>query len=132
MHRIAIVNDQRDAQLNYNQFLFHSFCLLYMFRTNLVVHHQENKIIYRTVVYSTLFCAPDEERLDSFETCRGDKNCGIKLIITELCISLVITPCINVSIRSSTRPTPYPKLTFFTSCFNQNLCSCILSHKQAT
>ena len=31
---------------SYNQFLFHSFCLLYMFRTNLVVRHQEHSIIY--------------------------------------------------------------------------------------
>ena len=55
----------------YNQFLFHSF--LYMFRTDLVVH-QEHSILCR---------AADDERLDSFETCRADnKNCGIKLVIT--------------------------------------------------
>ena len=29
----------------------------------------------------TLFCAPHDERLDSFETRTADKNCGIKLII---------------------------------------------------
>ena len=28
-----------------NQILFHSFCLLYMFRTNLAVHPQEHGII---------------------------------------------------------------------------------------
>ena len=27
----------------------------------------------------TLFCAPDDERLDSFETGRADKTCGIKI-----------------------------------------------------
>ena len=31
---------------SYNKFLYHSFCLLYMFRTNLVVHHQEQGIMY--------------------------------------------------------------------------------------
>ena len=46
----------------------------------LSVLHVSNE--FRTVVYSTLFCASNDERLDSFETCRADKNCGIKLIIT--------------------------------------------------
>ena len=44
------VYDQRDEQFSqnnsYNQFLFHSFFLYYMFRTNLVVHHQKHSIIY--------------------------------------------------------------------------------------
>ena len=44
---LLCVNDQRDAN-SYNQFLSHSFCMLYMFRTNLVVHHQEHGIIYCT------------------------------------------------------------------------------------
>ena len=31
------------------------------------------------VVCTRILCrAPDDERLDSFETCRADKNCGIK------------------------------------------------------
>ena len=38
----------------YNQFLFHSFCLLYMFRTNLVVHHQEHSIIYCITQFGTI------------------------------------------------------------------------------
>ena len=37
---------------SYNQFLFHSFCLLYMFPTNLVVHHQERDIIYSITQYN--------------------------------------------------------------------------------
>ena len=45
------------------------FCLLYMFRTILFVHHQEHKIMYCTV-----FCPPVDGRLDSFETCRADKQ----------------------------------------------------------
>ena len=32
------------------------------------------------VVCTRILCrAPDDERLDSFETCRADKNCGIKI-----------------------------------------------------
>ena len=39
---------------SYNQFLFHKFfCLLYMFRTNLVVHHQEHKIMYNNEEYNS-------------------------------------------------------------------------------
>ena len=37
---------------SYNQFLFHSFFLLYMFRTNLVVHHQEHRIMYCITQYN--------------------------------------------------------------------------------
>ena len=48
---------------SYNQFLFHSFvCLLYMFRTNLVVHHQEYCIIYcvcNAVYYAVLLMMND-------------------------------------------------------------------------
>ena len=39
---------------SYNQFLFHSFYLLYMFRTNLVVHHQEHGIIYCITQFGTI------------------------------------------------------------------------------
>ena len=39
---------------SYNQFLFHSFCLLYMFRTNLVVHHQQHGIIYCITQFGTI------------------------------------------------------------------------------
>ena len=72
-----------ETHSSYNQFLFQSFfCLLYMFRTNLVVHHQEHGIVYR--LYQTMQCsilcrAPDDERLDSFETCTADKNSRIKV-----------------------------------------------------
>ena len=31
---------------SYKQFLFPNFCPLCMFRTNLVIHHQEHGIIY--------------------------------------------------------------------------------------
>ena len=33
----------------------------------------------KTVLHSILHRAPDDKRLDSFETCRADKNCGIKV-----------------------------------------------------
>ena len=39
---VLMTNEMHNS---YNQFLFHSFCLLYMFRTNLVVHQQEHGII---------------------------------------------------------------------------------------
>ena len=37
---------------SHNQFYSTVFCLLYMFRTNLVVHHQETGIIYCTTQYN--------------------------------------------------------------------------------
>jgi len=37
-----------------NNFLFHRFSLLYMFRTNLLVHHQEHCIINCVIQYITL------------------------------------------------------------------------------
>ena len=40
---VIITNEMHNF---YNQFLFHNFCLLYMFRTNLVVHHQEHGNMY--------------------------------------------------------------------------------------
>ena len=46
-------NDQRDAQFLY-QILFHSFYLLCMFRTNLVVHHQQHCIIYCITQFGTI------------------------------------------------------------------------------
>ena len=39
---------------SYNQFYSTVFCLLYMFRTNLVVHHQEHGIIYCTKLCNTV------------------------------------------------------------------------------
>ena len=39
---VLMTNEMHNS---YNQFLFHSFCLLCMFRTNLVIHHQEHDII---------------------------------------------------------------------------------------
>ena len=43
-----------EMQNPYNKFLFHSFCLLYLFRTNLVVHHQEHGIIYCFTQFGTI------------------------------------------------------------------------------
>ena len=48
---------------SYNQFLFHSFCLPYMFRTNLVVHHQEHGIIYCVTVWYNRYNRAGESRL---------------------------------------------------------------------
>ena len=42
-----------EMHISYNQFVFHSFfCLLYMFRKNLVVHHQEHGVIYCITQYN--------------------------------------------------------------------------------
>ena len=42
---VQCVTDQ-EMHNSYNQFYSTVFCLLYMFRTNLVVHHQERGKIY--------------------------------------------------------------------------------------
>ena len=43
---------------SYTQFYYTVFCLLYMFWTNLVVHHQEHGIIYCTAQFgTTVYCA---------------------------------------------------------------------------
>ena len=39
---------------SYNQFYTHNFYLLYMFRMNLVVHHQEHKIMYCITQFGTI------------------------------------------------------------------------------
>ena len=39
---------------SYGQFLFHSFCLLYMFRTDLLFHHQKHGIIYCITQFGTI------------------------------------------------------------------------------
>ena len=39
---------------SYNQFYSTIFCLLYMFRTNLVIHHQEHSIIYCITQFGTI------------------------------------------------------------------------------
>jgi hypothetical protein len=44
-----MTNEMRSS---YNQFLFHRLLLLYMFRTNLVVHHQEHCLIYCITQYN--------------------------------------------------------------------------------
>ena len=70
---------------SYNQFLFRSF---------LSASHVSNEssrsssgaqhnILYYTVWYNryNILCsAPDDERVNSFETYRARKNCGIKII----------------------------------------------------
>ena len=49
-HNVLMANEMHSS---YNQFIFHNFCLLYMFRTNLVVHHQEHSIIYCITQFGT-------------------------------------------------------------------------------
>ena len=48
-----------------------------MFRTNIVVHYQERGLIYFITQFGTISIlsrAPDDERLDSLETCKADKK----------------------------------------------------------
>ena len=77
---------------SYNQFLFHSF-LSALHVSNESSRSssggQHNTLYYTvgykryncTVQYSILCRAPDDERLDSFETCRADKNLWNKKLI---------------------------------------------------
>ena len=48
---VLMTNEMHNS---YNQFLFNSFCLLYMFRTNLVVHHQEQGTMYCITLFGTI------------------------------------------------------------------------------
>ena len=50
---------------SYNQFYSTVFCLLYMFRTNLVVHHQERGIIYCITQFCTIVQASLHDLHDS-------------------------------------------------------------------
>ena len=49
---LQCVNNQRDAHFLQSVLYSTVFCLLYLFRTNLVVHHQEHGIIYCITQYS--------------------------------------------------------------------------------
>ena len=55
---------------SYNQFLFHSFlsALRVSNKSSLSSSGAQNNVL------CTLFCAPDDEQLDLFETCRADKK----------------------------------------------------------
>ena len=44
----------KEMHSSYNQFYSAIFCLLYMFRTNLVAHHQEHGIIYCITQFGTI------------------------------------------------------------------------------
>ena len=66
---------------SYNQFLFHSFlsALHVSNESSLSSSGARHNILYYAVWYSTLCRAPDDERLDSFETCRADKKLWNKI-----------------------------------------------------
>ena len=62
---VLMTNEMHNS---YNQFLFHIiFRLLYMFRKDLVVHHQQHGIIYRITQFGTIVQASlaDSKQLDS-------------------------------------------------------------------
>ena len=51
-YSVLMTNDNHNR---YNQFFYSTvFCLLYMFRTNLVVHHQEHGMIYCITQFGTI------------------------------------------------------------------------------
>ena len=82
----------------YNQILFHSFCLLYMFRKNLVGHHQEHSIIYcitqfgtiDTIYYAVLLMMNDWIHQKHVEQ---TKNCGIKIDYKNCASRWSLTHC---------------------------------------
>ena len=51
---------------SYNQYLFHSF---YMFRTNLVVHHQQHGVIYCITQFGTIGTIVQASRLHDCTDC---------------------------------------------------------------
>ena len=59
---VLMTNEMHNS---YEQFFYSTvFCLLYMLRTNLVVHHQEHGIIHCITQYNWYNCAGDSpERL---------------------------------------------------------------------
>ena len=76
---VLMTNEMHNS---YNKFLFHSFFgLLYMFRTNLVVHHQEHGIMYRLycVTQYILPCSWSWTTRFVRNTQSWQKNCGIKI-----------------------------------------------------
>ena len=70
MYRASYFNMLMNSEMHnsYNQFLFHSFCLFYMFRTNVVVHRQEHGIIYCITQYSR-YNSAGESRLHDCTDC---------------------------------------------------------------
>ena len=51
-YSVLITNEMQNS---YSQvFIPHFFCLLYMFRTNLAVHHEEHGIIYCIAQFGTI------------------------------------------------------------------------------
>jgi hypothetical protein len=66
---------------SYNQFYSTVFCLLYMFQTNLVVHHQEHDIMYCITRYNPA----------------GESSCFEVLgkSYLTLCVSLVINTLLD-------------------------------------
>ena len=66
---------------SYKQFYSTVFCLLYMFRTNLVVHHQEHGIIYCITQFGTIGTIV-QASLDS--PARLDKHLFVKFVPTSV------------------------------------------------
>ena len=85
---VLITNEMYNS---YNQFLFHS--LLYKFRTNLVVHHQEHGIIYCITQFGTIGTIV-QASLDSSARLNNGRQREYAIFITY---------CFNAACSGSTR-----------------------------
>ena len=80
-YNVLMTNEMHNS---YNQIYSTVFCLLYMFRTNLVVHHQQHGIIYCITQFGTIVQAQvlptTSQELDSPDSTIVP-NCVIQYII---------------------------------------------------
>ena len=79
--------------ISYNQFYSTVFCLLYVFRTNLVVHHQQHGIIYCITQFGTIvqasLAASRQPRLHDCTEC------------TKLCNTVYYAVLLQASLAAS-------------------------------
>ena len=105
VRNVSMTNEMHNS---YKQFLFHS-TLLYMFRTNLVIHQQEHGVIYcitqynrynraysmivlcNTVYYAVILMMNDQIRSKHVEQ---TKYCGIKIAYKNCASRWSLTHCI--------------------------------------
>ena len=76
---------------SYNQIYSTVFCLLYMFRTNLVIHHHEHGIIYCITQFDTIM----QESLSALKFNAAKLSCTILPI--ELCNTVYYTVLMMVN-----------------------------------
>ena len=102
MMHFRCVNDQRDAQFLWSVFIPQFFSMLYVFRTNLFVHHKEHGIIQQPDVPAYTNCTVQLIKCCSWWWTNDSPkhvepfNEKIKTIHKNLCISLVY---IHIALR---------------------------------